>query len=218
MKLPYDFGTMALELPRQFASPDNWPLSIASRHHGSSFPFGLGPCWEIVLKKRMWIRLSVVWEDLIILSGCSKKVVTLHPQRKISSIQFTSLFLRCQTFCTFNISFVQTCRIRSQPHDYPCFQLLPIWSIQIQVWCGHIQGSQEEIQKWRDYIMLVPYLRSIKWLISRTRLIHFAFSSIVLATSLGWRFNGDQSPSESDLQILLFFPSFHSAKEEKNLF
>ena len=77
----------------------------------------------------MWIRLSVVWEDLIILSGCSR-----------GKNQFgLRVFFPVSDFLYIQHQFVQTC----QPHDYPCFQLLPIRRIQIQVWCGHIQGSQD---------------------------------------------------------------------------
>ena len=163
---------------------DNLLLLIIDLFNCLSTPWFFFSFWTwtmlTVLKKLLWIRLSVVWEALIICTQRlqQKEVFNLHPQRKIRSILFTSLFLRCQTFCTyvFNISFVQTCRIRSQP---PCLQLLPIWRIQIQVWCGHIQGSQEEqIQKGRDYYNAGPVF-------AEHQMINFSYSdSFILRFSL----------------------------------
>ena len=142
-----------------------------------------------VLKKLMWIRLSVVWEDLIILRGCSRKKSSIFILRE-KSVRSTSLFSGVRlfvhstsVFCKL-VGFVASSMIILVFNFYRFdvsrfkFDVVTFKGVKIQ---------EEQIQKWREDIMLVPYLRSIKWLIYRTRLIHFVFSSILLATSSGWR-------------------------------
>ena len=54
-----------------------------------------------------------------------KEIFNLQPREKNRADSVFESFSSVSDFFThvFNISFVQTCRIGSQPHDYPCLQL-----------------------------------------------------------------------------------------------